>query len=137
MRLWTIVAPRVVAVDGSLRPTEPRATSLHLSGSVCSSRLRVPLGKRVMERQKDAMKSALNMFGKKNRRYGGDPDVQPQCGRRGQRVDWWIDNHCIRNEILRPASLRRADSHYRRLQPADETCVYGEQTHLDKNLVEH
>jgi hypothetical protein len=116
---WTIVAAAVIAVAGSAA-AEARANAppplydpvILNVGFVCR------WDARCMDRQKDAMKSALKFVRKRNPPVWRIQLCNRNAGRRGQRVDWIGFEHCIRNEALRPASLPMRGMHIRRLRAA-------------------
>ena len=114
---WAIVAATVLTVAGSAA-AEARANTppplydpvvLNV-GFVCRWEARC------MDRQKDAMRSALKYVRKRNPPVWRIQLCNRNAGRRGQRVDWIGFDHCIRNEALRPASLPTRRSHIRRLR---------------------
>jgi hypothetical protein len=105
---WTIVAAAVVTVAGSdsaearFNSPPPLYDPIVLNvGFVCR------WDARCMDRQQDAMKRALKYVRKKKPPIWRVELCNRNAGRRGQRVDWIGFDHCIRNEVLRPAPPSR------------------------------
>ena len=69
---------------------------------------------RCMDRQGDAMRRSLKYVRKNNPPTWRVQQCNRNAGRKGQRVDWIGFEHCIRNEVLRPAPAPRTHRRVRR-----------------------
>lgn len=116
---WGIIAAVILSATGSAAVAGPSTAPPPLFdpvilnvGFVCRWEARC------MDRQKDSMKSALKYVRKRNPPAWRIQMCNRNAGRKGQRVDWVGFDHCIRNELLRPAAFPTHGGHYRRLRAA-------------------